>query len=381
MVQRVDYYTLLSRAVETLDRDAYAARGAIYDREHKLLLRRLISSSSPCTDADIMREEQAFREAVRRIEFPDDAVLAPRTPQREAAEESWPNSSREKARRQRRELPPEPANDPRAATREARPRWDAAREENGRELRGRQAEAPPESQIEPGRDRKRRSPSLFGLIASYMLIAAMVLGLGSLGYAFVIGAIDVSWLTQFSGEAAPPFQRAVLYEAGQFGRTDKAVVGKAVWRTRTEPSGSSGKPDTVVTLDAEIPEQRIALALSISRADAGGGMSHLIEMRFARPEELPFGGIARIANVIMKGTETEAGEPLVGNSIGIAPGQFMFGLLAVPDVAQKNMQRLRSQKWLVIALAFANGAAYTLDIEKGASGDRAINDALAKWGQ
>jgi hypothetical protein len=59
----------------------------------------------------------------------------------------------------------------------------------------------------------------------------------------------------------------------------------------------------------------------------------------------------------------------------------MFGLLAVPDVAQKNMQRLRSQKWLVIALAFANGAAYTLDIEKGASGDRAINDALAKWGQ
>ena len=62
---------LLSRAVESLDRDAYAARGVIYDREHKALLKRLISSSAPCTDADIAREERAFRDAVRRIEFPD----------------------------------------------------------------------------------------------------------------------------------------------------------------------------------------------------------------------------------------------------------------------------------------------------------------------
>ena len=85
MVLRVDYYTLLSRAVESLERDAYAARGAIYDREHKALLKRLISSSEPCTDADIMREEQAFRDAVRRIEFPDEVVHAPRTPQREPA--------------------------------------------------------------------------------------------------------------------------------------------------------------------------------------------------------------------------------------------------------------------------------------------------------
>ena len=38
MVQRVDYYNLLSHAVESLERDAYAARGAVYDREPKALL-------------------------------------------------------------------------------------------------------------------------------------------------------------------------------------------------------------------------------------------------------------------------------------------------------------------------------------------------------
>jgi len=30
---------------------------------------------------------------------------------------------------------------------------------------------------------------------------------------------------------------------------------------------------------------------------------------------------------------------------------------------------------------FANGAAYTLVVEKGSVGERVINDVLAKWGQ
>jgi hypothetical protein len=386
MVQRLDYFALLSRAVEPLERDAYAARGAVYDREHKALLKRLISSSSPCTDADIVREEQAFRDAVRRIEFPEDVMPAPRTPQREdtGSKESWPNSSREKARRQRREAPQEPANDAeRAPPREARRRFDAAYEETGKGPPGRPSEAPPGRPSEPaGNGTRRRSRSLLRLTAGYLLVAALVLGAGSLGYAFVVGALDIAWLTQWSGQASLPAPRAILYEGGQSSGPRKAVEGKATWRTRTEPTGPSGKPDTVVTVEAEIPEQHIALTLSISRvADADTGMSHLLEIRFVRPQELPFGGISTVSNVIMKATETDPGESLVGTSINIAPGQFMFGLLAVPDVAQKNIQRLRTQSWLSLALSFAKGTPYTLAIEKGPSGERAINDALAKWGQ
>src|SRR5207302_9142625 len=136
MVQGVDYYTLLSRAVQSLERDAYAARGSIYDREHKALLKRLISSNSPWSDADIAREEQAFRDAIRRIEFPDlgfpdRGVQALRTPQREPTAAAWPASGREKARALRREFPSAPANDPERAvpgeaTREATRRWDVA---------------------------------------------------------------------------------------------------------------------------------------------------------------------------------------------------------------------------------------------------------------
>jgi hypothetical protein len=67
----VDHFTPLSRAVASIDRDAYAARFAVYDQAHKALLRRLASAESGCSEADVAREEQAFRDAIRRIEFAD----------------------------------------------------------------------------------------------------------------------------------------------------------------------------------------------------------------------------------------------------------------------------------------------------------------------
>src|SRR3954454_22538036 len=80
MALKVDYYTSLLRAVGDLDRDAYAARGAIYEREHKALMRLLFSADPPRSEAEIEREQAAFREAVRRVEFgndENDITLAP----------------------------------------------------------------------------------------------------------------------------------------------------------------------------------------------------------------------------------------------------------------------------------------------------------------
>src|SRR5438477_12553634 len=70
MASKIDYYTLLARAVASFARDSYAARGAIYDREHDAMLRRLAAADPPCSDAELVAEELAFRDAVKRIEFP-----------------------------------------------------------------------------------------------------------------------------------------------------------------------------------------------------------------------------------------------------------------------------------------------------------------------
>ena len=87
---KIDHFTPLSRAVASIDRDAYAARFAVYDREHKKLLRRLASAESPVSDADVAREEQAFRDAIRRIEFAEEGEQATLVPQDEQAEAAPP---------------------------------------------------------------------------------------------------------------------------------------------------------------------------------------------------------------------------------------------------------------------------------------------------
>jgi hypothetical protein len=380
MLQRVDYYALLSRAVEELEPDAYAARGAIYDREHKALLKRLISSAAPCTDADIAREERAFRDAVRRIEFPDDQAAAPRTPERLAADDAaWPTSSRDRVRAQRREVRAEPQDLDRTKATDARRRWvpSYGRAEEPR------ATPPPLPQAEQDWEAPRpRSP--LRLAAVYLVVLA--LGAGGLGYGYLVGAFNASWLarltwlTEWTGLAATSSARAVLYTGT--GGSATPVEGRATWGTRAQPSGPDGKPDTVLTLEAEIPEPHLAVSMVLSRnAEAGAGMSHLLELRFARPQELPYGGIAKIANIAMKSSKTEAGDALAGTSVDIAPGQFMFGLLGLPEIVQQNIRRLRGKGWLAINIVFADGSTYTLAVEKGAAGERAIDDVLAKWGQ
>jgi hypothetical protein len=377
MVQKVDYYALLSRAVGSLDRDAYAARGVVYDREHKSLLKRLATADAPCSEADIAREEAAFRDAIRQVEFPEETVAAPPAPpRRQPAERAWRDSGRGKDPLERREIPPEPVIVPERAPPHG-PRWRdaAAVEETAPEPLGAPIEPPAEVA-----DARRKHRSIFGRIAAPIVVAAILVGLGTLGFATLIGKSDFSWLTLWTGQAAPA-QRAVLRAATQSGEGGTAAVGKAIWRTTTEPTGSDGKGDAVVTIEVEIPEQKIALTVSLSRvSDANASMSHLMEMRFARPEDLPFGGIARIANVAMKEAETEPGESLIGNSIKISPGLFMFGMLGVSNVVEKNVQRLRTLGWLDFAVIFADGGAYSLSVEKGASGERALDEAFGKWG-
>jgi hypothetical protein len=88
MILNVDHFTPLSRAVASIDRDAYAARYAVYDREHKALLRRLATADAPVSDAEVAREEQAFREAIRRIEFGEEDDQPTLVPADEPLEET-----------------------------------------------------------------------------------------------------------------------------------------------------------------------------------------------------------------------------------------------------------------------------------------------------
>jgi len=381
MPQKVNYYAVLSRAVATLDRDAYGARGAVYDREHRAMLRRLALADPRCTEQEVAEEEQAFRDAIRRIEFPDPVARVvrgePPAPldldaRREERTIAWREGEREPAPRRERESRREPT------LREQRWRRDDEEEEARIEQTRRTA---PESDYEEPEEPPRRAPARPKSIFRRVVLGAQIVFLlavaGLLGYAFWKGDLDLAGLLALP-DAFASSQRAALAEAG---KTDaKPVVGKATWQTRTE-AAQGGKSVTVIVLDAQIPERQIALTMSISREPDGGGMSHMFELQFAHPESLPFGGISSVPKIVMKASDTELGDDLIGTSIPVDPGRYLFGLLSTPDALTRNIEAMRSKPWMGILINFPQGPAQMLNVEKGSPGQRAINDALAKWGQ
>jgi hypothetical protein len=69
MSKMADYYPLITKAVARLDRDAPGeSRRALYERAHAALLAQMRTTNPPFAEAEIMREQMALEEAVRRVE-------------------------------------------------------------------------------------------------------------------------------------------------------------------------------------------------------------------------------------------------------------------------------------------------------------------------
>ena len=63
-----DYYPLIARAVEGLDRSTGEARRALYERARDALVAQLRSNQPALFEADITKERLALEEAIRKVE-------------------------------------------------------------------------------------------------------------------------------------------------------------------------------------------------------------------------------------------------------------------------------------------------------------------------
>jgi hypothetical protein len=165
MAPSLDHFTPLSRAIASIGRDDYAMRFAVYDREYKAMLRRLATTQPPLSAADLSREENAFHDAVRRVEFgaEDAPTLVPQDEPVGATEE--PSAAR------LRELIADPravAEDERTWPRRRARRSEAFAVESGRD-------DPKAKPIEPLKQRSRRRP-LMRRVWERMVLAVLMLG-------------------------------------------------------------------------------------------------------------------------------------------------------------------------------------------------------------
>jgi hypothetical protein len=313
----VDYFAMLSRAVARLDRDSYEARGAIYDRACEVLAQRLASATLSYSKEEAAKQQLALREAIRRVEFEDREAPDPITVQPISREEA-----------------------------------------NSSDLEG--------SRI--------NSKRLFGRVAVRLLLAALLLGIGIGAYAYSTGSIELTFLTRLLERVigSAPVQRASLYERSATNPNAAGLDGTANWRILSEGTGS--KPEAVLRVDVQIPDRGLSLAMSMRRESSeDAAMSHLVELRFLRPDQSPFAEISRVGSFVMTTAERSRRAVVLGHSTTVAPGVFLFGLSAAEGEREANLRFLRELTWMEIPLVYQNGSQALLAIEKGAAGERAIN--------
>jgi hypothetical protein len=372
MVPKVDHYVPLLRAVASLDRTSYEARGAIYDRALGIMMERLGASVPPPSQADIDQELLAFRAAVRRIEFGDMDEQEQGVTQRALYLESL----RARRRSETPQLDAHPA---------------AVPDEGSQAVM-----VPAEMLPTPEQDASVLAPmaeprSVLHRVAVRMVLPVLLVALGLAGYAYESGQIEQPRLGQFLSRALPkawlaagegttgPVEEVTYYEAASGQVSLKGLSGSARWRTRIEDA-ASGSHATVITLDLLIPERNLAMMLAIRR-DAGEdvAMTHLLEFKFSDRRGAPIDGIAGLGNILMKEVDGSRGSALAGLTIKVAPGVFLFGLSAERDDVRHNAEALRTLSRLDILVSFTDGSAATISLNKGASGDRVFKAALADW--
>jgi len=181
-------------------------------------------------------------------------------------------------------------------------------------------------------------------------------------------------------QAIPVGQRAIFYEERTNVAEASAEPGSIVWTLVQESPGGDLPPEPAIRAEATIPGKDVQLRMTIRRnADQSLPASHIIEMIFLTPQGFEGGGIDNVLRVSLKGSEQEAGSPLLGIPAKIADGFFLIALNdAKPDI-EANTTLLGRQSWIDVPVQYKSGRRALFTMEKGIPGTKVFDEALKAW--
>jgi len=106
-----------------------------------------------------------------------------------------------------------------------------------------------------------------------------------------------------------------------------------------------------------------------------------VEFAFILPQDFASGAIADLPGILMKTNEQARGTPLAGLVVKVNDSFFMEGLSNKDIERKSNIQLLKERPWIDVPWVYTNQRRGIIAIEKGAPGERALNDAFAAWGE
>jgi hypothetical protein len=174
-------------------------------------------------------------------------------------------------------------------------------------------------------------------------------------------------------------QSAVLYEEPLDAAAAAAGVTAidAVINWRFVEDGTSG-PE--ISADVKVPERGMTIGLVIRRnTDPTLPASHLVETVINTPPDFPGKGIRSVPRLVLKLSEDERGEPLIGAAAKVADGFFWIALSAAEADVARNLRLLRERPWIDLPIVYETGQRAILTFEKGPQGTEVFENAFAAW--
>jgi len=176
------------------------------------------------------------------------------------------------------------------------------------------------------------------------------------------------------GDATPATQRAVmLIEAPDEPQRVKAVIGSATWRLET-----SSTPNALVA-DIDLLNLGTASMRILRNTDSRMPASHILEVRFRLKPDSDAPGVKAIDIVQMRADDRQTGDPLAGLQTPVTENFYLVALTNAEPMSARNLDLLKSRGWFDIPILLTNGRLAKLTIEKGAFGERLLNQALQNW--
>jgi hypothetical protein len=185
-----------------------------------------------------------------------------------------------------------------------------------------------------------------------------------------------------SSSSAPVAQRAVLYEEDPTDPKGKRYSGGVTWRTESISPAPGAPPELMVKADLNVADANTAVSMTFRRnTDHTMPASHIVEIKFDRPQDAPSGEISKLHGLLMKQEGKVHGAPLEGEAVKVTPGYFMVALASGASQLQRNLKLLKEDPLFEVVVSYSNGNKAILAIDKGAPGEQAFKEAFAAWGE
>jgi len=375
-----DYYSLLARKVASLEQSTPQTRKAVYDLARRALLNQLRAIKPPVAEAVLAAEEHALDEAVARVEAECEVKGLPAAPPEKPAQAP---------------PPPPPKPEPSA---EAAPEVESDKKS---------VSSPPMRARPPARVAKTnvaaRQKRWFLLMAAGSLVIVGLLAFLALRFREQPEDLakfnpNESAATDERGkigdrvsdadrkravESGPPVavaQRAEFYVAypNQSDKVEHIYSGTVLWRLENTGGVDGGQLRPAIRGDVDFPDPKVKATILIQKnVDQALSASHTINIAF-KFQGGDVKGVSQIGNPELRRPDAQRGQQVAGIPVPINESNFLIGLMRGPNEA-RNLQLLRTPAIIDIPLKLSDNRLATINLEKGASGERVFSDALDAW--